>query len=263
MIAKVRGCAIDYDLTGDGPAFVWGHGLTSSRADELEPPVLIDWDRVAAANRLLRYDARGHGTSEFTDRAEGYAWHELALDQLDLLDQLGIDEFALGGASMGAATALHTAVLAPERVRSLALVIPPTAWETRADQAGVYLQMAEVIESKGVELLINAGAAVPPPDPFVDQADYGERRAARMRAADPLRLAGLFRGAIHADLPERDAVAGIDVPTLILAWTGDPAHPVSSAELLRDLIPGAELSLASTADELATWTDRLSAFLAH
>ncbi|MGB5756031.1 MAG: hypothetical protein WBM50_03880, partial [Acidimicrobiales bacterium] len=59
------------------------------------------------------------------------------------------------------------------------------------------------------------------------------------------------------------AVAEITAPTLILAWTGDPAHPVSSAEQLADLMPGAELSLASTMAELQTWSGRLVDFLAR
>ena len=263
MRVEVRGVELDYERTGIGRDFVWGHGLTSSRADEAVPPVLIDWSPVEQVARVLRYDARGHGRSGYTPDPASYRWLELANDQLALADLVGIERFAVGGASMGAATALHTAVLAPERVEAVVLAIPPTAWETRAEQTGIYTQMAEIVEERGVELLISAGAAVPPPDPFVDQPAYAERRAARMRAVDPARLAGVFRGAVTADLPPRAAVAEITAPTLILAWTGDPAHPVSSAEQLADLMPGAELSLASTMAELQTWSGRLVDFLAR
>lgn len=262
MQVNIRGVDIDYELTGSGRRFVWGHGLTSSRADEDAPPALIDFSRLATAAGVVRYDARGHGRSGFTADPQHYRWEELAADQLALADHLGVDRFAAGGASMGAATALHTAVEAPERVESLVLVIPPTAWETRAEQTGLYTQMAEIIERRGVELLISAGATVPPPDPFRDDPAYPERRAARMRAADPVRLAGLFRGAVNAQLPSKEAVAAITAPTLILAWTGDPAHPVSSAEELHRLMPNAELALASDVEELVTWTDRIGSFLA-
>lgn len=261
MQVNLRGVDIDYESAGSGPTLVWGHGLSSSRADEDSPPTLIDFSRLATASTVVRYDARGHGLSGFTHDPQHYRWQELAADQLALVDHLGIDGFAVGGASMGAATALHTAVMAPDRVESLILAIPPTAWETRAEQTGVYLQMAEIIEQRGVELLISAGATVPPPDPFRDDPHYPERRAARMRAADPVRLAGLFRGAVTAELPSKEAVAGIAAPTLILAWTGDPAHPVSSAEELHRLLPNSELSLASDLSELATWTDRIGSFL--
>ena len=82
-----------------------------------------------------------------------------------------------------------------------------------------------------------------------------------MRAWDPVRLARVFRGAANADFPSRDAVADIDAPTLILAWTGDPVHPVDSAEQLHELIPDARLTIASTPADLATWTDLVADFV--
>jgi pimeloyl-ACP methyl ester carboxylesterase len=75
-------------------------------------------------------------------------------------------------------------------------------------------------------------------------------------------LAGLFRGAATADLPPPDAIATIDRPTLVLAWTGDAAHPVETARRLADLLPTAELHEASTAEEVAAWTGRTRDFLA-
>ncbi|MGH1489635.1 MAG: alpha/beta fold hydrolase [Acidimicrobiales bacterium] len=274
MKSTVRGVELDYQLdgepTGSQLRFVWGHGLTSSRADEGVDPVLLDWSRVNAATPSLRYDARGHGLSGFTSEPSAYGWYEMALDQLELIDTVGIDtvgidRFVLGGASMGAGTALHTALLAPDRVESLVLVIPPTGWETRAEQTGMYIKMAEIVEAGKIEALIQAGAATPAPGPFAeDEQDaerHAERRAARMRAADPVRLAGTFRGAATANLPSKADVATIDVPTLILAWSGDPAHPVSSAELLGELMPQATVSVAATMAEYNTWTDQVLAFL--
>lgn len=240
---------------------VWGHGLTSSRAGEDVFP-LVKWDEVRQRADVLRYDARGHGESAFTTELDGYGWDALALDQIDLCDELGIERAIVGGASMGAATALHVATMAPARVRALVLMIPPTAWETRAAQAGVYGQMADVVDAAGVEPLIKASADVAPPDPFVADGGWKERRAETLRSADPVRLAGVFRGAAGADLPTREAVAAIDCPTMILAWSGDPGHPVSSADQLHGLINGSTVHIASTLDELETWTDRIVQFIA-
>lgn len=258
---QIRGAVLSFDRSGSGPTFVWGHGLTSSRAGEDAFP-LVRWDDVRRSADVVRYDARGHGESSFTTDLGDYGWDSLALDQLALCDELGISEAVVGGASMGAATALHVATIAPERVRALVLVIPPTAWETRAAQAGVYGQMADVVDAAGVEPLIAASADVPPPNPFVSDGGWKERRAETLRSADPVRLAGVFRGAAGADLPSREAVAAITCPTLILAWSGDPTHPVSSAEQLHDLIEGSTVEVASTLDELETWTDRIIDFLA-
>lgn len=258
----IRGVAIDHERRGSGRTLVWGHGLTSNRELEAQPPVLVDWDRAAGPVDVVRYDARGHGRSGYTPDPVEYGWDRLALDQLALADHLGIDRYVAGGASMGCATALHAAVMAPQRIEALVLAIPPTAWETRAVQTDGYRTMASIIESRGVEPIIAAGAEIAPPDPFVDDPAFRERSAHRMRSADPVRLAGLFRGAATADLPGRDQVAAIGVPTLILAWTGDPSHPVSTARELARLLPDATLHEATTADEFATWTDRVLDFLA-
>lgn len=241
--------------------FVWGHGLTSSRAAEDVFP-LVDLGCVREDRRVIRYDARGHGASgDLVDPGEGN-WDRLAADQVALLDALGVGDVAVGGASMGTATALHAAPLLGDRLRALVLAIPPTAWETRAAQTKLYDSMADLVESKGVERLIAVSSQLPPPDPFVGAADgYRRRRATVLRETEPRRLSAVYRGARGADLPPRDLVRSITVPALILAWSGDPAHPVSTSERLAELLPDSSLIVASTMGELATWTDRVRRFL--
>ena len=63
------------------------------------------------------------------------------------------------------------------------------------------------------------------------------------------------------DLPEQDAISAIDVPTLILCWTGDAGHPFSTAERLAELIPNSHISVASTFDQLTRWTDTINSFI--
>jgi pimeloyl-ACP methyl ester carboxylesterase len=162
---------------------------------------------------------------------------------------------------MGAATALHAADIAPERIRGLVLVIPPTGWETRAEQAGVYEQGAALIESGGIERVIAAGALIAPPDPFVDDPDFHARRADGMRSWEPQRLAHAMRGATRAQLPTRQQIGSITCPALILAWTSDPGHPVSTADELARLLPHAIVHVDSTADAVARWTSHVAAFL--
>jgi pimeloyl-ACP methyl ester carboxylesterase len=257
----VRGVTLEVDRDGSGPTLVWGHGLTGSRASEDELGI-IDWDHLRAGIDLVRYDARGHGASGYTADPLDYAWDRMALDQLALADEIGIERYVAGGVSMGAATALHAACLAPERIEALVLMIPPTAWETRSAQVDVYETMASIIDARGVEPLIAAGADVAPPDPFVGTSDWRDRSARSMRAADPIRLSGVFRGAATADLPPRDRVAAIAVPVLVLAWTGDPGHPVSTADELGALLPAAEVHVASERAELEAWGSLIASFVA-
>lgn len=256
----IRGVELAYDRRGSGQDFIWGHGLTSSMGSEDELG-LFDFDAVRSVATVLRYDARGHGSSGSTPDPEPYHWRELARDQLALADRLGIDRFVAGGASMGCATALHAAVMMPERITGLVLVIPPNAWATRAGQADIYTAMADLVLAGEHDTLIAAAAARPSPDPLADDPYWGTRFERVVKETDPERLARVFRGAAETDLPTPDEVASIAVPTLILAWTGDPGHPARSAACLQELIPGAEVALAATPDGLATWTERVLAFL--
>jgi 3-oxoadipate enol-lactonase len=255
---KIRGAGIAVEASGFGIDVIWGHGLTQSRALENRRP-LITLSSLDA--RVVRYDARGHGDSESTSDLVGYGWDELARDQLALATALDIEQYVAAGASMGAATALHAAAMNPERIMGLVLVIPPTGWETRADQAGIYEQGAALIETVGVERVIAAGSLVAPPDPFVDDPDFHARRAEGLRSWDLRRLAQAMRGATRAQLPTRQQIASIRCPTLILAWTGDPGHPVSTADELGRLIPHATMHVDSTATALEQWTAHVADFV--
>ena len=264
---RVRGIDLAYEDVGptdggapDATPLVWGHGLSRSIAEDDQFP-MIDWQRIRRTRRVVRFDARGHGESGPLASPGDGAWDQLALDEIGLIDALGLPEVVLGGASMGTATALHAALNLGDRVLGLVLTIPPTAWETRSDQAELYEAMAQTVDDGGVEPLIEASAGMAPPDPFADVDDFHDLRAASLRRIDPHRLAAVFRGAAHADLPDPDAVASIAAPTLILAWSGDPGHPVSTAERLADLMPNATMQVASTLTELFSWTDLVGEFL--
>ena len=167
--ATIRGARIAYEQSGTGPDLIWGHGLSQTP----DSPVGARARRLGTHCRpRTRDDACGHGESTTTPDLDGYGWAELAADQLALADHLGIDTYVAAGASMGCGTALHVVVRAPERVRALALVIPPTAWETRVAQADLWAQSAAVIESDGLEAVIAACALLEPPDPFRDDPGY-------------------------------------------------------------------------------------------
>ena len=256
----VRGTELAYERRGAGPDLIWGHGLSMNRVSDAEM-ALLAWDRIPAS--VVRYDARGHGESRSTPALSGYSWSELARDQLGLADALGIDRYVAAGASMGCGTALHAALIAPHRVRALVLVIPPTAWESRAAQAGQWALSADVIEAEGVEAVIAARAAVDPPDPYRGDEARRESQAAATRAWEPWRLALVMRGAATADLPDRADVAAIGVPALLLAWTGDPVHPASVARELSGLLPRSELHVASTRSDLRSWSDLTRDFVAR
>jgi 3-oxoadipate enol-lactonase len=204
---------------------------------------------------LVRFDAAGHGTSAVTDRDPArYRWERLAADLLGRAPA----SFVAGGASMGCASALYAAVLAPERVDGLVLVIPPTAWETRAAQRDLYEGSAHVAEVHGLDRLREMAAQRPVPpifDGHPELTEYDPHIA-------PELLPTVLRGAASSDLPPPDVLASLDQPALILAWDTDPAHPVSTAERLDEVLMSSALHVAATLDDVATWPALVGDFLA-
>lgn len=252
--------AVESTGPAHGVPFVWAHGMTSSMAAEDDMGV-FGWSSVEGV-RLVRYDAPGHGRSPIGQSPDDHRWDRLAATMLAVADQAGFDRFVAGGASMGAATTLHAAVQAPERVTAMVLVIPPTAWETRAAQAGMYQFAANVVDEHGIEGLLELERQVPGQGPLADPAI---REASYKHFGDmaPRALIRIFEGAIASDLPPRETIATLTQPTLILAWTDDPGHPLSTANDLVGLLPEAELHVAQSLDEARAWPSKVAGFFSQ
>lgn len=259
----VRGGPLAYEEVGAGRAFLWGHGLTASRAEEDTTGLLGTWPFPPDEVRRVRYDARGHGASPGPADPAAYRWDELARDQLGLADALGIATYVAAGASMGCATALHAAVLAPERVEALVLVIAPSAWASRPGQRALYEAGADLVEQEGLAAFAEVSAQAPAPMLFANLGlDWGEQARRRALALDEATLPSVLRGAAASDLPPEAAVAAIDMPALILAWTGDASHPVATAERLDALLPRSELVVAEDLRAVLSWPERVISFVA-
>lgn len=256
----MRGVRLSVGVRGSGPTLVWGHGLTSSRRREDQLGGLFGWTGLADAGRatVVRYDARGHGESAATRDPQDYRWPSLALDQWALVDALGLERPVLGGASMGAATALHAVMTRREDVAGLVLVIPPTAWATRRAQAELYEAGAALVEASGVGPFVEAAAAAPVPAPFRELPEAP--RPVPDVAEDVLPT--VLRGAAGSDLPDVDALRSLDVPAVVLAWAGDPGHPVATAEALAEALPRATLEVAEDLATVLAWPERVAGLLA-
>lgn len=259
---SVRGARLAVRRRGSGRVFLWGHGLTSS-AEQEDRAGLRLWDELREGWEVVRVDARGHGASSTGLDPFAYRWSELAADELALVSALGHERFVAGGASMGAATALHAAVAAPERVEALVLMIPPTAWATRAAQGFKYVAAAELVESQGKDALVAAEAAQPPIPIFAGLFDPAEMARARYAAYDERVLAAVLRGAAASDFPAPASVAALRQPTLLLAWEGDAGHPLSTAQRLAELLPHATLAIARSLRDLGAWPRLVAEFCAR
>ncbi|MET9327292.1 alpha/beta hydrolase [Tsukamurella sp. NPDC003166] len=245
--------AVEYSDEGGRPV-VQLHGLTSSRARDR---VLdLDLGRGLSGTRLLRYDARGHGRSTGRPVPADYRWPNLADDLLRLLDEWFPGERVHGvGPSMGTGTLLHAAVRDPDRFGGLTLMVPPTAWATRAAKGDEYRAAAAFLEDHGLQAFLAAGEGAPVPPAAVGHP-------ATVPDVPEALLPALFRGAADSDLPDPAALARLDIPVTLLAWIDDPAHPVSTAEALSRTLPRASLSVARTPQDVRAWPAVLCADVA-
>ena len=189
--------------------------MTSSRAHEDELG-LFDWSAVDEAARVVRYDARGHGQTEamqYYDRA--YRW-PCMVD--DMLRAGGTGPFVAGGAAMGAAVALWTALRAPKRVQGMVLVAPPPAWESRVPEAEQCERAAQVVEARGLPGLADDVRRRPQPRIFAEELPEAPDVTARhLLTMEEKAVPAILRGAAASDLPSREEVRGLVVPTLVLA----------------------------------------------
>jgi len=248
---------------GSGIPLIWGHGLLGNMTVEDKADVL-DWKEIGKHAEIVRYDARGHGDSDGSCEPEDYRWPCMAADMQAIASSVtagrGRKRYALGGLSMGAATALEAAVQHPEQVAGLVLVLPPTAWNTRQRQAAIYRRMAWF---SGL-----LGAA---PFRLLDWLPIPQREDGRsqlalytmkgLASANPRHIQAALRGAALSDMPDKASLAKLNVPTLILAWQDDMAHPVSTATALAEILPQVRSFIISDPADLADWTPALCQFL--
>ncbi|AZG46442.1 alpha/beta fold hydrolase [Gordonia insulae] len=254
--ADIRGARIAWNQTGRGPAVIWAHGMSSSSYAE-ESAGQFDWRPVSSAHRLIRYDARGHGRSSGGRTPDEYTWPELGRDLLALLDVVAPGEpVAAIGSSMGTATILYAARAQPDRFDRLVLTTPPTIWDTRAAMATQRIADAVEIERDGLAAYMRAAPNTPASPALAEAA----------RHVSPVDVPSaiypwVLRGSAISDLPPPEELAALDLPTLILSWTADEAHPVSSGERLAATLPTARLEVAATPEGLRRWPGMVAGFL--
>ncbi len=127
---QLNGLEFNVEIDGHGPPLLVLHGFTGSVSAwaEVRPSL------TAFAQTIL-VDAIGHGGSAAPGDPERYSLDWSARDLSALLDALEIGAVDVLGYSMGGRAALHFAVHAPERVRTLILESASPGIEDTAERA--------------------------------------------------------------------------------------------------------------------------------
>ena len=175
---------------------------------------------LSAQFRVLRYDTRGHGQSSVPPGP--YAIAQLGRDVVALLDHLELDRVHFCGLSMGGMTGMWLGVHAPERVGKLALantaarIAPPDLWNARIDEG-----RPPAAWRRSPTPCSNAGSRRR--SPHASRPSSRRRMKAMMERTPPDGYTACC--AAIRDMDQREAVAAITAPTLVIAGTHDAATP--------------------------------------
>ncbi len=114
------GVRIAYAAVGDGPPLVKAANWLNHLEFDWKSPV---WrhllDALARDHRVLRYDGRGNGLSDWD--VDDISFDAFVSDLESIVDAVGLERFALLGISQGCAISIAYAVQHPERVSHLIL----------------------------------------------------------------------------------------------------------------------------------------------
>jgi len=258
------GFTLVYERAGpdDAETIVFVEGLGYSRW-------MWQWQREALEDDydVIIPDNRGTGES---DEPEGpYTMAEMASDLSAVLDDAGVDEAHVVGASMGGMIAQQFA-LSDDRVASLTLICSsPGGPEAVPIPEDTVARMFEVPEEYDERQAIRHKMAPAMTDEFVEANDDLVERIVDWRlASDASDRARQWQAAAVESFDVSDRLDEIRVPTLVMHGTADRVVPIENGELLADGIPDAEFGRIDGAPHLVfieraeEVNDRLREFLA-
>jgi len=208
------------------------------------------WDgqvaALAAGNRVLRYDTRGHGRSGSTPGP--YDLELLAGDLLGILDVLGVERCTLVGLSLGGMIAQHAALARPSRFTGLALA--DTTSHYGRGVADFWAARAATALSQGLDSIAHST-----PSrwftPTLVARDPGlvARYQDMLRSTDPEGYAGCC-----AAIPRIDTTGclpSLEMPVSVIVGEQDPSTTVDHARRIHEAIARSGLHVIPEAAHLS------------
>ena len=246
------GVTLSGETAGEGPDVVLMHGLTATR----RYVVMGSKALPRAGYRVTTYDARGHGSSSPAGDPAEYEYRDLVDDLAAVLDHLGADRAAIGGASMGAHTAMAYALAFPERVAALVQITPAYDGRPRSDSSDLatWDRLADGLERGGVDGFLDAY------EPSVgDQWRDTVLTVVRQRLErheHPEAVADALRCVPRSQpFDSLEALETIEAPAIVVPSRdeADPGHPYEVGEEYARRLPNAELRVEDEGSSPLAW----------
>lgn len=230
-----------YSISGDGyPLLKAANWLSHLEFDLLSPVWRHWWAELSRRYRLIRYDERGCGLSDWEVGEFGVEpWVE---DLEAVADAVGDEKFALLGISQGAAVAISYAVRHPERVSHLILYGGFAQGRLKRDPKPEQIEEVNLLrelmsvgwgQDRSPFRKVFASFFVPDAKPEQIEAFDALQRA----STSPENAVRFFDAFNEIDVVE--IASQVRVPTLVLHARHEIEMPVSQGRLLASTIPGA------------------------
>ncbi|MGV8997345.1 MAG: alpha/beta fold hydrolase [Parvibaculaceae bacterium] len=221
------GVTLHYEVHGDaGPVILLSHGY-SATAQMWRGQI----ETLSRSYRLVLWDMRGHGQSDYPLEQSAYSEGETVADMAAILDAVGADKAIVGGLSLGGYMSLSFYATHPARVSALLIIDTGPGFkkdETREAWNVNARKTAQRYADKGLN------------------PNVGEERH---RNAEGLVLAG--RGLLtQADARVMNVLPEITVPSLIIVGADD-APFLNAANYMEAKINGARKVVIPDAGHVA------------
>jgi pimeloyl-ACP methyl ester carboxylesterase len=250
------GTRVAYATAGSGPPLVktanWLHHLEF----DWESPVWRHvFEELAGNRRLIRYDGRGMGLSqwEVTDMSL-----ERQVEDLEaVIEEAGLERFALFGLSQGCAKAVIYAARHPERVTRLVLYGGyARGWKVRGDPAGAALRSAAIAlirvgwgqDNPAVRQMFTS--LYMPDAPAESQAWFADLQRKTTSAENAAAILDAY-----GDTDIGDVLPRVRAPTLVIHARHDGAVPFAQGQELAAGIPDARFATLDTVNHVLPATD--------
>jgi serine/threonine protein kinase/alpha-beta hydrolase superfamily lysophospholipase len=264
------GVRLAYASVGSGYPVIKSANWLNHLDYEWNSPIWKHWlTELPKHNRLIRYDERGNGLSQWDVKEMSFAlW---VRDLETVVQAAGVDRFALLGISQGGAVAIDYAVRHPERVSHLILL---GAFSRGLAARGTEEEMAA---RRALQTLVRMGWGKNNPDfKSMFTKFYFPKASAEQRewfndlqrvSASPENAARILT--LIDEISVRDLLPKVAVPTIVFHADRDRVIPAEEGRILASEIPGARFVPLNSANHIqlaeepawSVFLEELGAFL--
>ncbi len=243
------GVKLYFEVHGAGSTLLLSHGFSATSGmwqGQVAP--------LSAAHRLVLWDMRGHGSSDYPDDPTQYSADKTVADMAAILDAVGARSAIIGGLSLGGYMSLAFHKAHPDRTEALLIIDTGPgfkkdeareAWNQRS------LATAAKFDTEGLAALRSASA---------------ERALSRHR--DAKGLAHAARGMLtQQDSGVIESLPNIRVPSMVLVGANDTPF-LAATDYMAAKIPNATKAVipgaghAANLDQPEAFNAAVIAFLA-